>query len=471
MAALAVAAGVGWRVVGLREVLFLCVLCAAAVLAGLAGAWLTVLLARPSVRLSVPVPTPSVGETVVVAAQVTHALPHALPVLAQWRVDGVPVGHVPVRADVTAGAGPHVRAGVLGGAGRRRGARPRDGRGDGGDAGAAVGGAVGGGGWAQFPLSLVARGRGRARVELARMWVEDPLGLARCRARAHAGADVLVLPARLAPGSLPEGLGGVGTEGSRPGSGEPGGNLRDYRRSDPPRRVHWKQSARQGRLMVNIPESGSGVLHVLALVTDPAAYPGPRRAEQFEQAVSVVATLVVQWLGRGEAVDAQVVGVTGVPTPLPTRSVDAVLCALAEVGLDSSGGGGGEGRGGGGGDGRGDGRGRGGGGDGGAHPGMTAPTAVPEAARAGEGARAASAPSPDIVVAGAPTPALRAVLGGRGGVLVATGPVDEGGAASSALPTGWQLVAVPPGRPGEGWRTGRAGGTLPTAAVGGGRHG
>lgn len=334
-------------------------------------------------------------------------------------------------------------------------------------------------------LRVWARRRGRLRVALVEVSATDPLGLARLRVRTSTHVDVLVLPPLFPTGHLPEALGDLGTHGVRPGAGEPGGSLRDYRSGDAPRSIHWKQSARQGRLLVNVPESGGGTSHRLALVTDPAAYGGERagvgRREdsgsaergqdaEFERAVSVAATLVSQWCARGGEVSLTV----GVPRgrTLTSHDVGLHLRALAELpSLDHGsrtadlplpvG-----------------------------HPplGQEPPSAVvPD--DASERATVPGEPSGDpeplppgcLVVTGRISPALRAVMGRTpSGVVVLTG--DSRGPREGTLPRGWDVVragspvtpgsGVPPrpsGPSGRGMRAG-AGPSAPARPSGAGGH-
>jgi len=334
-------------------------------------------------------------------------------------------------------------------------------------------------------LRVWARRRGRLRVALVEVSATDPLGLARLRVRTSTHVDVLVLPALLTTGHLPEALGDLGTHGVRPGAGEPGGSLRDYRSGDAPRSIHWKQSARQGRLLVNVPESGGGTSHRLALVTDAAAYgggsasvgprgrPGPTEHgsdADFERAVSVAATLVSQWCARGDEVSVTV----GVPwgSALTSHDVGLHLRALAEVpplgrardsdrapqsGPRDSGQ---------------------------APPPPGVPDDSPEDATVGDPIGAPDPlPSGCILVTGRITPALRAVMGMTpSGAVVLTGDVHEPLAAT--LPRGWDAVRVgPPTTPGpdvaprssastgRGVRTGARSSAPARPPGAGGRHG
>ena len=172
------------------------------------------------------------------------------------------------------------------------------------------------------PVELPARGesrvvsewratrRGLFVIEAAELALMDPLGLARLRVPLRARAELLVLPALLPPESVPSGIGGgksaraalAGASaaiGDRPHDvGDADGRLREYLPGDSPRRVHWKQSARQDRLLVSVPEQGGGEALAIVLVLDSAAYRGDA---EFEHAVSLAATLVLRGGDHGAA--------------------------------------------------------------------------------------------------------------------------------------------------------------------------
>ena len=116
---------------------------------------------------------------------------------------------------------------------------------------------------------------------------------------------------------------------------------REYRRGDPMRRVHWKATARHDDLMVR-QEEQHGLPHVrLVLPTalgawdDATTGPGGagRHSDSFEWALSLVATLAVEWGHAGS-----VAVVTTPDGDLVARhdpeSTGAFLEALADVVLD-----------------------------------------------------------------------------------------------------------------------------------------
>ncbi|MGO1769573.1 MAG: DUF58 domain-containing protein, partial [Microbacterium sp.] len=145
--------------------------------------------------------------------------------------------------------------------------------------------------------------RGPRTAGVAWLLVHDPFGLVVRRVAVRDVPEILVLPRLLR--SLPEDLlHGAGPDGdgvlpvSRSASadpGFPGGAVRDYRMGDPIRRIHWKQSARQGELLVNLHEQVDAPDRSLALLTG-GEYPSDR---DFETAVSAAATVAHRWLRDG----------------------------------------------------------------------------------------------------------------------------------------------------------------------------
>jgi uncharacterized protein (DUF58 family) len=130
------------------------------------------------------------------------------------------------------------------------------------------------------------------------------LGLVVRRIRVDAGRDLLVLPRPL--DGLPEEIPGPLPARSDDGdgaavdysavSGIPAGVLREFRTGDAVRQVHWKQSARLGKLLVNqydAPDLKDATVH---LVTDADCYSSE---VSFEAAVSATVTVADRLLEEG----------------------------------------------------------------------------------------------------------------------------------------------------------------------------
>jgi uncharacterized protein (DUF58 family) len=125
-------------------------------------------------------------------------------------------------------------------------------------------------------------------VTLARM---DPFGLFRALAGTPAPQTALILPKRypLPPIALPGVMkyqeGGVALA-SNVGQSEEFVALRDYRRGDPLRHIHWRSWAKTGKPIVKEFEDEFFVRHALVLDT----FSVQPHSEAFEEAVSVAAS-------------------------------------------------------------------------------------------------------------------------------------------------------------------------------------
>lgn len=253
--------GASWLVIGLRDIWYLVALLAALVTVSLLIAIMLARHARPEVRLSVTNPTPVVGASVSFTATVRHRLPVPIRAEMVWEVAGDRLS-VPF----TARAGEQAVTGVE---------------------------------W-----EPVRRGPGEARIMALRL--SDSLGLAVCRTQGTASVPLLVLPRPLEAFAalLDADWSGDDPDGTwtrpRPGrSGAPSGTVRAYRSGDAMREVHWKQSARQGELLVNLREQTDHPERSLLLDTDPDAY---RSISEFDLAVSATAALAEYWLRHGQTV-------------------------------------------------------------------------------------------------------------------------------------------------------------------------
>lgn len=127
-----------------------------------------------------------------------------------------------------------------------------------------------------------------AGVTLAR---PDPLGVFRALSSVPAEQKVLILPRRYPlpplalPGTMKYQEGGVAMA-SNVGQSDEFVSLRDYRRGDPLRHIHWRSWARTGRPIVKEFEDEFFVRHALVLDT----FTEDPNSEVFEEAVSVAAS-------------------------------------------------------------------------------------------------------------------------------------------------------------------------------------
>jgi uncharacterized protein (DUF58 family) len=146
-------------------------------------------------------------------------------------------------------------------------------------------------GKAEVRVELLPLRRGALRFTGVTLARPDPLGLFRSFARIPASQTVLILPKRylLPPIALP-GLmkyqeGGV-TLAANVGRSEEFVALRDYRRGDPLRHIHWRSWAKADKPIVKEFEDEFFVRHALVLDT----FVGEPHSEILEEAVAVAAS-------------------------------------------------------------------------------------------------------------------------------------------------------------------------------------
>jgi hypothetical protein len=137
----------------------------------------------------------------------------------------------------------------------------------------------------------------------------DPLGLVRSFVKVPAPQTLLILPRRypLPPIALPGVTkyqeGGVAFA-SNVGQSEEFVALRDYRRGDPLRHIHWRSWAKTGKPIVKEFEDEFFVRHALVLDT----FTADPRAEVFEEAVSVAASFACTIVTQESLLDLLFVG-------------------------------------------------------------------------------------------------------------------------------------------------------------------
>ncbi len=235
-----------WWWVGVREILLLAVLLACAIVVSVLTALVVALVMPRRLRLVARPAAPVVGEDLVVSLEAAGPLPVTADL--QWSLDPGPA---------------RVNSPLL----VRRG----------------------------MPAYLSFRATHRGLVEVRTRYLRwtDPLHLAHSRRACPADLRILVLPAALGEEC---GVVGVRAESGVPKPVDEGEatTIREYRPGDPPRRVHWKQSARQGRLLVTVPEQPEHVVRRVCLDLRAPSWGGPG---EFEVAVSLVVTLLKHWQG------------------------------------------------------------------------------------------------------------------------------------------------------------------------------
>jgi len=151
--------------------------------------------------------------------------------------------------------------------------------------------------------------RGIVRLEGVTFARPDPIGLYRALRKLRLPQTILVLPKRYPlppialPGSLKYQQGGVAMA-SNIGQSDEFVSLRDYRRGDPPRHIHWRSWAKTGKPIVKEFEDEFFVRHALVLDT----FTARPQSELFEEAVSVAASFACTVLTQESLLDLLFVG-------------------------------------------------------------------------------------------------------------------------------------------------------------------
>ena len=151
--------------------------------------------------------------------------------------------------------------------------------------------------------------RGVVRLEGVTFARPDPFGLYRALRKSSLPQTILVLPKRYPlppvalPGSLKYQQGGVAMA-SNIGQSDEFVSLRDYRRGDPLRHIHWRSWAKAGKPIVKEFEDEFFVRHALVLDT----FTDQPQSELFEEAVSVAASFACTVLTQESLLDLLFVG-------------------------------------------------------------------------------------------------------------------------------------------------------------------
>lgn len=154
-------------------------------------------------------------------------------------------------------------------------------------------------------LTLLARRRGRYRIEAIRVASIFPLGLIFKSKRHPLDLELLVFP-EIYPGDVSR-LNATGRTGDEPtresGVGHELLTLREFRPGDDPRGIHWKQSARTGQMVFMEREAERGKR--LSIVFDNAVgkLVNEGAVRRFERLVSEAASSAVHHLEQGYEVE------------------------------------------------------------------------------------------------------------------------------------------------------------------------
>ena len=168
---------------------------------------------------------------------------------------------------------------------------------------------------------IVPSKRGRFEIGPGSTIVTDPFGLARAPDRPVAKSFLLVLPAfeTLLPlgAASPHSLEGTPLPMAPTGSGDDFFTMREYQPGDDVKKIHWRTTARQGRMMVR-QEDRPAEPRAMVLLDDRRSAQARRAdgADSFEASVSSAASLIHLFCSQGLVVGlalASRVGAPGVP--------------------------------------------------------------------------------------------------------------------------------------------------------------
>ncbi len=186
--------------------------------------------------------------------------------------------------------------------------------------------------------------RGQFDIGPMAVRVTDPFGLVELGRTFHATTRLTVTPRIVTLPSIPLGGAWTGSGDNRPrafalGSAEDV-TVREYRRGDDLRRVHWRSSARVGELMVRREEQPWQSRATVFLDNRGTSHKGQGAASSLEGAVSAAASVLVHLTHHGYAVRLVTASGDSHETQWHSQSADAgtmpLLQALASVQLDHS---------------------------------------------------------------------------------------------------------------------------------------
>ena len=186
----------------------------------------------------------------------------------------------------------------------------------------------------QIEATLMPQRRGQLQLQGLQFSVTDPFGFCRSFSRARAPQSVLILPKRysLPPISLGGANeyqpGGVSLAASV-GESEEFMSVREYRRGDPLRHIHWKSTSKTGKLIVKEFQNEYFVRQALILDT----FLETPDNEIFEEAVSVAASFALSLNSQESLLDLLFVGAEAICVTAGhgVAQVDHMLEILASV--------------------------------------------------------------------------------------------------------------------------------------------
>jgi uncharacterized protein (DUF58 family) len=144
----------------------------------------------------------------------------------------------------------------------------------------------------EIAAQLLPRRRGRLELNGFRFSVPDPFGICKRHSRQNLPEHILILPKRYVlpridlGGTMLYQPGGLSL-GNSMGHSEEFLSVREYRRGDPLRHIHWKNTSKTGKLIVKEFQNEFFARHALILDT---FLDDVSRSALFEEAVSVAAS-------------------------------------------------------------------------------------------------------------------------------------------------------------------------------------
>jgi len=147
--------------------------------------------------------------------------------------------------------------------------------------------------------NFIAERRGPLKFTEARILTQFPFGLFEKTKLVDISDQLIVFPSPVYSDVEAKGNVERGSEesGISRGEGVSLFGLRDYRDGDNPRRIHWKVSARAGKLILK--ETESMDLPMITVVLDTAGYRPGRDDDALEEAVSICAGIAEGYIKKG----------------------------------------------------------------------------------------------------------------------------------------------------------------------------
>lgn len=186
----------------------------------------------------------------------------------------------------------------------------------------------------QSAARFVAQSRGYWQIQTASLATAYPFGFFKKKKRivgAELGGGFWVAPARVAVDSDLQKLRSIigEAQAGRVGRGDEFFGLRPFQQGDDPRHIHWRRSARSGRLSVIETEADEGTLVVLEL-----AAPDSNAEDKREAALAFLGSLAERLLENGVGVGVLAPGLWLTPD-FGAFQTERILLALARFSYEA----------------------------------------------------------------------------------------------------------------------------------------